>query len=137
MVKNQVIEKLLEIVRKEINLLKEMQNISLESYLHDEKSQHIVERAFQQSIQSCIDIGARIISQSNFQVPDNYHEIFDILAKEKIISGSLCKKMKEMVGFRNALVHEYRWIRNEEVYRHLQKSLDTVKAFAECIVKYL
>lgn len=43
--------------------------------------------------------------------------------------------MKELTGLRNVLAHEYRRIRDEEVYRHLQTAPATLHAFAKDIAK--
>jgi len=137
MIKNAVISNLLEIIKTEISRLKGKQGISLEEYLRNWEIQHIVERSFQQTIQACIDIGARIISKENFPTSDDYHGIFEILFQEKVLSSELAQKMKEMVGFRNALIHEYRVIKHEEVYRHLKESLDVFSKFSIQILDYL
>ena len=60
-----------------------------------------------QSIQASIDIGAHIISDSEWGVPGSQSDIFEILAQHKIISKQLSQRMIKMVGFRNRIVHEY------------------------------
>lgn len=132
---NQVIEDLIKNLEAEVELLKRKQSISLSQYKSDFELQHIVERSFQKAIQACADIGARIISKKAFRKAEDYHDIFNVLAEAKIISPELREGMSEMVGFRNVLVHEYRIISNEEVYRHLQDSLDIFKEFVTQMVK--
>ena len=137
MPQNKIIESLLETCRKEANLLKSKQGFSLSSYLSDVELQHVVERALQNAIQACIDIGRRIISQHRYPAPEDYHGVFEVLFQKKVISEDLYGKMNEMVGLRNALVHEYRLIRSEEIYRHLQESLPIFEDFAKSVVKFL
>jgi uncharacterized protein YutE (UPF0331/DUF86 family) len=132
---NQVIRELIQLVETEISLLEEKKIISLENYLKDWDLQHIVERAFQKAIQGCIDIGARIVSKKSYRKATDYHDIFNILFEKNIISESLRKKLSEMVGFRNVLVHEYRVIDNKEVYRHLQENLDIFRDFISIVLK--
>lgn len=117
--------------------MRRKQESSLDEYLGDIELQHIVERSLQNAIQACIDIGARIISKRLFRRAESYHDIFDVLAQEKVISSDLADRMHEMVGLRNALVHEYRTIRHEEVYRHLQESPEVLEEFAREISRYL
>jgi uncharacterized protein YutE (UPF0331/DUF86 family) len=132
---NQVIRELIQLIETEISLLEEKKIISLENYLKDWDLQHIVERAFQKAIQGCIDIGARIVSKKSYRKATDYHDIFNILFEKNIISESLRKKLSEMVGFRNVLVHEYRVIDNKEVYRHLQENLDIFRDFISIVLK--
>lgn len=136
MAENAVIKNLFEIIKTETGLLKEKQGIESQNYIRNIELQHIVERAFINAIQATIDTARRIISQKNFPAPDDYFGSFEILFQKKIIPWECLQKMKEMVGFRNALVHEYRLIRHEEVYRHLQESLGVFQDFLSCIVKF-
>lgn len=137
MVKNAIVKDLLEVIDREVSRLMQKQGVALEDYLEDWEIQHIVERGLQEAIQACIDIGARIIAQNNFPKADDYHGILDILSQQKVIPRTFLKPMKEMVGLRNALVHEYRRIKHEEVHRHLQESLAIIQEFADYILKFL
>jgi len=136
-VENKVIEELLKIVEDAVIRLRKKQGLLLEEYLTNWEEQDIVEREFQRAIQGCIDIGARIIAKERLRKPDDYHGIFDILLEEKLLGEDLAKRMKEMIGFGNAMIHEYRYIRHEEVFRHLKESLDIFGDFARCIEKWL
>jgi uncharacterized protein YutE (UPF0331/DUF86 family) len=134
---NQIIEKLIGLMETEVALLRGKQGTPLEEYLNDIELQHIVERALQNAIQACIDIGARIISKMSFRKAESYHDIFDVLSQRGIIPSDLKDKMHEMVGLRNVLVHEYRIIDHREIYRHLQGSLGILERFASYIVRFL
>jgi uncharacterized protein YutE (UPF0331/DUF86 family) len=132
---NEILKELIELIEAEINLLKQKTKIPFSQYLNNWELQHIVERAFQNAIQACIDIGARMIAKFAFRKPDSYHEIFDILFEKNIISADVRDRMHELVGFRNALVHQYRIIDSKEVYRHLKENLDIFKEFINLIIE--
>lgn len=127
---NSIIQELIGLVKAELALLRKKQAASVDEYLRDWELQHIVERAFQNAIQACIDMGARVISVMSFRKAESYHDVIDVLWEGGVISGDLRERMHEMVGLRNALVHEYRVIRPREVYRNLQESLGTLEEFA-------
>lgn len=133
---NQIVKELIGMIEGELVLLRSKQEVSFEAYLNDWELQHIVERALQNAIQACIDIGARIISQMPFRKAESYHDIFDILSQQKIVPSDLRDSMHEMVGLRNALVHEYRGIEHREVYRHFQGSLKLLEQFAGKIAEW-
>jgi uncharacterized protein YutE (UPF0331/DUF86 family) len=138
-IKNEVIKELLALLAQATKNLKSKQKVSLEEYLEPKnwELRDVVEREMERAIQSCIDMGTRLISQEGFPKAEDYHHIFNILFQEKVISANLAKKMKEMVGFRNLLIHEYRRIKHEEVYRHLQKDIPIFREFSHTIIKYL
>ncbi|MBA4349223.1 MAG: hypothetical protein C0415_04450 [Thermodesulfovibrio sp.] len=87
-----------------------------------------------QSIQACIDMGAHIISDSGWETPSTQADIFEILAKNKIISRPLAKKMIQMAGFRNRIVHEYEKIDLKIVYTVWRKHLVDVERFCKAVV---
>jgi uncharacterized protein YutE (UPF0331/DUF86 family) len=134
---NQIIEELIGLIEPELVLLRSKQEVSFEGYLSDVELQHIAERALQNAIQACIGIGARIISKMSFRKAEGYHDIFDILSQQKIIPADLRDRMHEMVGLRNALVHEYRVIEHSEVYSHFQGSLNVLEEFVRKIAQSL
>jgi uncharacterized protein YutE (UPF0331/DUF86 family) len=136
-VKNEIIAGLLKIVDESVKHLRTKQKISWKQYGENWETQSIVEHELQRAIQSCIDIGTRLIAQRNFSKADDFRSIFEVLSQEKVIPRDFAEKMKEMVGFRNALVHEYHWIEHKKVYRHLQGSLEIFQKFAHYIIRFL
>ena len=87
-----------------------------------------------QSIQASIDIGAHIISDSEWGVPGSQSDIFEILAQHKIITKQLSRLMINMVGFRNRIVHEYEKIDLRIVYDVWQKNSKDVDKFCKSVV---
>jgi len=136
-IEDEVICNLLEIINTGVERLKGQQKLPFEEYVRNWKVQDVVERELQKSIQACIDIGARLIAQKGFRKAEDYHGVFEILSQEGVIPWEFAEKMKEMVGLRNVLVHEYRRIRSEEIYRHLQESLCVFEEFINHIVSFL
>ena len=87
-----------------------------------------------QSIQASVDIGAHIISDSEWGVPGSQSDIFEILAQHKIITKQLSRLMINMVGFRNRIVHEYEKIDLRIVYDVWQKNSKDVDKFCKSVV---
>jgi len=131
--RNTIIHELLSYLDEVLTRLEERRSVTLEEYVADWDIQQVIERGLHRSIQACIDIGARIIAQQDFRHAEGYHEIFDILASEGVIPFSFLPRIHEMIGLRNALVHEYRRIEHSEVFRHLQESLPILREFANYV----
>ncbi len=87
-----------------------------------------------QSIQASVDIGAHIISDSEWGVPGSQADIFEILAQNKIITKQLSRLMINMVGFRNRIVHEYEKIDLRIVYDVWQKNSKDIDKFCKSVV---
>lgn len=95
-----------------------------------------VERKLQLATQVCIDLGNHLISYFGFETPKDYKEIFEVLAKEGVISKSLSDRMKKMAGFRNILVHDYLSIDVEKVADILHYGLTDFDAFSTATIEY-
>ncbi len=66
-----------------------------------------IERGIQISIECIIDIANIIISVSDKEKPDTYREVMLLMAEIGVASDTFSKKLANMVGFRNILVHDY------------------------------
>lgn len=74
---------------------------------HDILRQDSIVLNLQRACEQCIDVGQRIIRLKKLGLPNEYREIFELLASHKIISEELSKRLQLMVGFRNVAIHEY------------------------------
>jgi uncharacterized protein YutE (UPF0331/DUF86 family) len=57
--------------------------------------------------EACIDVANHIIASIGFERVEEYSKMFEVLARNKVISGELGEKMARMAKFRNILVHRY------------------------------
>ena len=62
----------------------------------------------QRACEMAIDAACREVSRRGLGVPADSADAFTILERESILSASVAKRMRRMVGFRNVAVHEYR-----------------------------
>jgi uncharacterized protein YutE (UPF0331/DUF86 family) len=107
----------------------------LASFMQDRDLQSIVLFNLIQAIQSCIDMGSHIISDSEWEMPSTQAEIFEILASRKIITNALAKKMIRMIGFRNRIVHEYEKTDMKIVHTVWKKHRVDIENFCRAVVK--
>jgi uncharacterized protein YutE (UPF0331/DUF86 family) len=96
-----------------------------------------VERGLQVSVEICLDIGRRIISQNGYEYPDSNRRVFEILAREGIVSPALLPALRKMAGFRNIVIHEYVRIDDVQVYGMLKSNVGDFEAFAAEIVAFV
>ena len=98
------------------------------------------ERYLQLCIESCINVGNRLISMlqvnQQFDAPKTYADIFRELEKQQITHG-LQSAMIEMTKFRNRLVHVYWDISPEVIYQIIQGSLADIDLFLKQIAHYV
>lgn len=103
-------------------------------FVKDSDLQSIILFNLIQAIQSCIDMGSHIISDSEWETPSTQAEIFEILASKKVITNALAKKMIQMVGFRNRIVHEYEKTDMKIVHTVWKKHSADIESFCRAVV---
>ena len=93
------------------------------------------------AIESCLNIGNRLLSLYQFSkpvtTPDTYADIFKEMNRLGVVDDDFLQRLIKMAGFRNRLVHLYWDIDKETVYGFLQNNLDDFKLFQRNVVAYL
>jgi uncharacterized protein YutE (UPF0331/DUF86 family) len=121
--------------------LMEMRKLKREVFVQDAVLQGATERFLQLAIESCLNIGNRILSlhqfQKPFDPPQTYSDIFVGLKDIGIIEQDLCERLVMMAKFRNRLVHLYWEIIPEKIYEIVQDNLEDFKMFEKRIVEFL
>jgi len=124
---DETIIKRIEKVEEALRRLKEIRKIPLSMFLNDWKTQDAALRNFQVAIEGCLDIGNHIVALIGKKIPTTYIEIIEILVEENILAKNFSKIAKNMVKFRNLIIHEYLYLDLEKVYSILQKIDDMSK----------
>jgi uncharacterized protein YutE (UPF0331/DUF86 family) len=73
----------------------------------DIREQRFVEHTLQIAIQSVLDVASHIVSDERLGEPRTNRELADLLERGNWISPDLARRVRNMVGFRNILVHGY------------------------------
>lgn len=99
------------------------------------------ERFLQLAIESCLNIGNRLISLYQFQsplsAPETYADIFRKLRELGVVDRGFEASLIRMARFRNRLVHLYWEIDKEAIYRFIHENLDDFKRFERAVVEFL
>lgn len=134
---NEVIAKRLRALDQYVRELKAVQDITWKEFLDNIFVRKYVERTLHTAIEACLDIGRHLIAEEGFRFPDTNVDVFIVLKEEGVIPEKLFPILKDMVGFRNVLVHEYIDLDPSVVYGVLKKHLGDFEEFARAIISYL
>lgn len=131
----------LRLLKKYMDMLKKISNCSKEEYLNDEILKGAAERYLQLSIETCINIGSRIISleqfEKNINAPETYADVFEILKNIGLVKEEYAKNLKNMAKFRNKLVHMYWELDDEMVYNIIKNNLGDIEEFIKITAEYI
>ena len=137
MAKPDKVEGILENLRGYVEKLKHLASLRREEFLSDFTKVESAKHLFQVSVESCIDVSNHIIASERFRAPKSYAETFEILAEQGVIEKDFLPTLRQMVQFRNRLVHLYWEVDAEVIYDLLQKNLGDFETFTSQIVRFL
>lgn len=127
---------LVEALRRYCEHLGEILPPEEKTFLQDLSSQYSVSMLMLNIINSCIDMGNEVISLKQLGYPSTYRDVFTNLEHAKIIPISLGRKMRELVGLRNLLAHEYGEVDLELLYE-AASDLSFVEPYLEKLLPHL
>ncbi len=110
-------------LERRVEKWKEDERISFEVFKKDLDKQNSICYNMLIAIQTAIDLGNSIIEERKLGAASTYSEVFEILAKNRILPRGLAKKLSSLARFRNVLAHLY-W---KVDYKEGLQSLETRK----------
>jgi uncharacterized protein YutE (UPF0331/DUF86 family) len=125
-------------IREYVALLRKIRGLATESqFVADPIVYGSAERYLQLAIQAVLDISNHLLADLKLGLPADNRELFDQLARHKIVSVPLSRKLTRMAGFRNLLVHEYMEIDRRRVYAVLRRELGDFETFIRAVSRRL
>jgi uncharacterized protein YutE (UPF0331/DUF86 family) len=105
---------------------------SLDDLLASKVDEWALRYGLLESLQIIIDISCSFVADKNLGIPKNYSECIELIISNNYLDKELGKRIIQMVGLRNLLVHEYGIIDVQKLYEYLDH-LDDIKEFANAI----
>jgi len=117
----------------------ELQEIAPKSFAEYQgvEKKRACERLLQLSVEVVIDICNLLVSGLRLGLPAEEEDLFRKLLNAGIISKEMAKKLREMRGFRNILVHEYAQVDDRLVYEAVKTKLEDFTLFKREVLAYL
>ena len=107
---------------------------SREEFSPRSDTEALAERRVHKVVQAVLDIAASVNAQLGLGVPKTYREVMDNLVDSGVIDEELATRLKQMVGLRNILTHEYASIDPEFIYKAIHEDEKDVVGFVEAIL---
>ena len=113
-----------------VERLRHLSKLNPDDFLIDDNPA-IAESYLRRSLEAIFDIGRHIIAKHAGKAAVEYKEIARLLARNKVISKGLSKKLVLMAGYRNRMVHFYHEVTDEELYTILTNNLPDIQNFIQ------
>lgn len=131
----QIIENKIAYIKKCLISIREYQDSNLEEFEKNKMLRGVVERELYVIAQAVIDLAEAIVAYKNLRKPTTMRESFDILGEANILPKDFLVDFSKIVGFRNALAHDYQDLKIETTYDVLKNKLKQVEEFLSYIQK--
>lgn len=105
----------------------------LRDFTNVESAKHLL----QVSIQCCIDLAHHIIADEGFRTPVDSYDGFVVLHEEDIIPDDVLSTLRQMVSFRNRVVHLYWDVDDSFVYDILKQNLVDFDTYVSHILDFV
>jgi uncharacterized protein YutE (UPF0331/DUF86 family) len=103
------------------------------TFATDKLQERFAEHTLQIAIQAVLDVASHIVSDERLGEPRTNRELVDILERHRWISPDGGRIMRQMVGFRNILVHGYDIVDVTVVADIVEHRLDDLLRFVAAI----
>lgn len=127
----------LENLRRCIQRVEKKTPVSADLLVDDYDLQDIISVNLERAIQTCVDIGLHIISDTDVSIPETMAETFEVMKRAGYLDEATANRMVKSVGFRNTAVHAYQEIDWDIVYRIITEHLDDFRDYAQQILKII
>jgi uncharacterized protein YutE (UPF0331/DUF86 family) len=87
--------------------------------------------------EQAIDLANYAIRTHKMGIPTSSGESFELLRQKSIIPSTLAEKLKNMVHFRNTVIHQYQGMNLEIVKAVIISGLDDLIQFGDFIMEFL
>lgn len=116
--------------------LKELSSYSNEKIMKEPFLADALERNLHITVEAIMDVSRKIISFKGWEIPKTYKETVDVLEKKGIFDKKLEKKLKDLIGLRNILVHFYAEVKEEVLLENLKSYIPTLESSMKILLKF-
>ena len=102
--------------------------------LQDYRRMDCIVLNLQRACEAATDIAMYIVSSRKLGIPQTKKDAFELLYKQELINKEMATNMKNMIGFRNIAVHDYKEIDEEIIKDVIENHLNDLLQFARTIL---
>ncbi|MHA1195000.1 MAG: type VII toxin-antitoxin system HepT family RNase toxin [Promethearchaeota archaeon] len=135
--RTELIRNKLAIIRDNIKLIKENLPDKFEDFMNLGLIKDGIYKRIEASIQEIINICSIINSDLKLGIPSNRDQIIFELENNNILSSTMARKVKQMKGFKNFLVHRYGQINDKVAFINIRREITDFCDFDKEISDFL
>jgi uncharacterized protein YutE (UPF0331/DUF86 family) len=124
-------------LRSYLEKLEILSRLAEQTFVQDFTNVESAKHLLQVSVECCLDLGHHIIADEGYRTPNNYYDTFVVMHENGILPSSLMPTLRQMVSFRNRVVHLYWDVDDATVYRILRENLGDFETYVGYILSFV
>ena len=120
-------------LQEELAFLQGQAGVTRRAWSGDPVLRRAVERALQTAIEACLDLGRHLVVAAQWGMPATGRDVANALEAHAVLTAAQAQHLREMVGFRNILVHEYEAVDADVVWTVLTRRLEDLRQIGEAL----
>jgi len=132
-----VISRIIVQIGEDLQDLERYLSMGLEAVVRDRTLRKAFERTLQTLIEGCIDLLRHIVSGLGLGVAEYYRDYVEIARRSGVVSKETVEKLLVLIPVRQALIHRYRDVDYEKLWRDARTAVDTASRLLEEVRSYL
>ena len=137
MVNRTRVESIIHNLRGYLGHLRDMGSLNREGFLGDPIKTGAARYYFMVSFEACVDVANHLISVERLRTPKDYRDTFKVLNDAGVLPEPLTRRMLDLAGFRNRVVHLYWEVDDDRVFDFLVNESSDFEQYATCILDHL
>ena len=130
---NSILNNLQSYLEKLAILASRPEEVFLQDFTNVESAKHLL----QVSLECCLDIAHHVVADEGYRTPTDYYDTFVVLNEKQILPNAFMPTLRQMVSFRNRLVHLYWDVDDATVYHILQENLGDFETYVGYILDFV
>jgi uncharacterized protein YutE (UPF0331/DUF86 family) len=110
--------------------------LSKDEFVGDFTKVESAKHLLQVSIECCLDIAHHIVAEEGYRAPANYYDTFAVLHENGILPDAFLPTLRQMVSFRNRVVHLYWEVDDAMVYQIVRENLGDFETYVGYILDH-
>ena len=123
-----------EQIERHLDRIRPFLSLTYDAFLKDPVAQDVVEYNLFQIVNHLIDLCQHVVVDEGYGFPETAYDAAQILLRRGILMQEDVEILKQMIGFRNVVGHDYININKEIVYHILANGEKDIRALLTRIV---
>jgi len=132
-----VVRDIISRITEDIRDLNELLQLGYEKVINNKHMRKSFERTLQTLIESMLDLLRHIVAGLNLGIAACYRDYVDFARNGGVISDEIASYLKSLIPIRHALVHRYRRLNYEELWKEAYTILDIANKLIDEVREFL